>query len=149
MSQYSIVDELKESIIEIFAPEYHRLNLPGERKFLSPVEFELFLSAVVASFLVPFIKKLSEKVAETTWEKFISKSRNKPKPSLPDEEILKNIFQVVIIKTSVEERKIAADVATKEMSKYLDDYGIPREVQDEAQKAISKCIEDICSSKEE
>src|SRR5260370_30225730 len=67
----TVLDDLKDAIFDILAPEYHRLSTESVKYRLDNIE--MFLAGAVGAFFVPYVKKLAEKAAEATWGAFASR----------------------------------------------------------------------------
>jgi hypothetical protein len=115
MADEDLEEDLKDEALESIAREYHRLNPPGVRLFLSAAALEAVVSAAAGAFLIPYLKVLGEKAGEKTWQILTSMKR---KPKEQDSPVVKDCIEL-IKGSSLEERQAAYERAKLEVTKLL------------------------------
>jgi hypothetical protein len=126
MSAYAIVEDIKDATVDTLAPEYHRLNRTSERQHLPSIE--VFLTAVAASFLVPYVKRIAEKAADETWNKAVQVfGKNRSYEEL-QAELPPNAGEVVARSDFRQHREALAD-GDVSLDLFLAQHGIRQEIR--------------------
>lgn len=133
MASSSLVDDLKDSLVDALAPEYHRLNPPGDRYHLPGIES--FLAVVVVTFLVPFLKKLAENAADKTWSTFFGSNRGQ----IPDEDLNRSASQLLDVSEAAAVSEAGRE-GVSEVEQLLHDQNFPVPVQIRVKEIIMREI---------
>ncbi len=144
VAKQSLLEDLKDASADILAPEYHRLNLRGQRQILA--SSELFLSAVAASFLVPYVKRIAEKAADASWNKLVQSvgkthGYQQLKTQIPAE------VEKTVAQARPDEHASALAAAEVSLDIFLDQHGIPREIRARTAHKMSSTLERYPSSR--
>jgi len=139
MSEDNVIEDIKDTLIDIIGPEYHRLSKPGIRYHLGTIE--IFLGAVASAFLLPYLKKLAEKTAEATWNALFQPTSGTEKTGISDAVLLQE-SKSLIQSASESDEAAARSVAQEELRRFLEENKFPGAVQTKVVKSIVLYLEE-------
>jgi hypothetical protein len=144
LSTDTLMDDLKDAVVDLLAPEYHRLNRPGERQLLPSIE--VFLAAVAACFVVPYVKRMAEKAADASWAKLAEQAAKRRSYLELNATVPTNASEILGLRDVNNAEALAA--ATEAEDRFLSAHGIPPDVRSQVIVQLRITVESYRSPKD-
>jgi len=140
MNDDTLIEDMKDRILDVIAPEYHRLNSAGVKHYIGTIE--VFLGAVATAFLLPYVKKLAELSAQATWDS-LSRSGRKSKEDVSTDTTLLRRTRVLIERASAADEAEARKLGEQAVRRFLEEQAFPGPIRDQTVETIVLYIDEI------